>query len=152
MIEKYERLFKKYQQRCHSEFPDSLENVPLLYIEADEEDKSEIFCNMDHQGNLFLKSNDYLAVVAVSNILIKKVLNIADMGTYSMKRERDLKAIYDYLSDLLLRNDDDWEIKRNFYNLEQVAHWEGDKAVIDCYIYLVCTTAVMLIKRIKQVS
>ncbi len=55
-------------------------------------------------------------------------------------------AYINLLSYSLLEKDDRFD-KEYFNKLEKAAHRLDDKEVIDCYMFLVCTTAMVLINR-----
>ncbi len=151
MVKKYERLFKKYQQRFFPRSPDFLEKPELLLVPTGKK-KSLKHCQMDKEGNLILKTNDYPEVVKINKSLIMKALQKEyvnlDLSRYRKyvfwkDTEASLKSIYIYLLNYLFEKDDSLG-KEYFDNLEQTACRQGGKNVKESYVYLICTITKML--------
>ncbi len=109
MIEKYEKLFERHQQKYYPEVSDFFKKADLLYVEADIKDK--MLCKMDHKGNLFLKAYDLSVVVRINKSLIFKALckEFVDIRLFGYCKdlfwrnaEGSLKAVYKYLMNCLL--------------------------------------------------
>ncbi len=151
MVKRYEKLFEKFQKRFYSRSPDFLEKPELLLVPTGKK-KSLKHCQMDKEGKLILKTNDYLEVVKINKSLIIKALQkeYVNLQLFRYRKymfwrdtEASLKSIYIYLLNYLLEKDDSLS-KEYFDNLEQTVCRQYGKNVKESYIYLICTISKIL--------